>query len=115
MSNFCGLSVKTSRFKGHDFVAISFHFLTDIIKLSKCLLSSFSKLGRSYAFFLIVFFASSNFINLNSNHKNISFSLKRLITEILDVNKLRCRKFQVEIVENIQILTRKLDTSFIVI
>ena len=61
----------------------------------------FSKLGTLYAFFLITFLASSNFINLNSDHKIISFTYKRSFTEILDVNKLRLRykKFQGETAE----------------
>ena len=59
------------------------------------------KLGTLYAFFLITFLASSNFINLNSDHKIISFTYKRSFTEILDVNKLRLRykKFQGETAE----------------
>ena len=79
-------------FKGHDFCGYLFsflYFLTYTIGLPKSLVCSFSKLGTLYAFFLIVFFASSNFINLNSDHKNISFTYKRSITGILDVNKLR--------------------------
>ena len=65
------------------------------------LVPSFSKLGKLYAFFLITFLASSNFINLNSDHKIISFTYKRSFTEILDVNKLRLRykKFQGETAE----------------
>ena len=65
------------------------------------LVPSFSKLGTLYAFFLITFLASSNFINLNSDHKIISFTYKRSFTEILDVNKLRLRykKFQGETAE----------------
>ena len=56
--------------------------------MPKRLVSSFSKLGILYAYFLILFFAGSNFINLNSDHKNISFTHKKSFTEILDVNKL---------------------------
>ena len=48
-----------------------------------------------------MFFADSNFINLNRDHKYISFTYKRSFTETLDVNKLRlrCGKFQGEIAE----------------
>ena len=100
-SNSCGLTVKTSRFKGHDFCGKFFsflRFLTYIIELPKRLGSSFSKPGKLYAFFLIAFFANSNFINLNRDHKNINFTYKRTSTEILDVNKLRlrCEKFRPE-------------------
>ena len=103
-SNLCGLTVKISRFKGHDFCGNFFsflHFLTYIIELPKRLGCSFSKPGTLYAFFLIVFFANSNFINLNRDHKNISFTYKRSFTEILDVNefRLRCEKFQGEMAE----------------
>ena len=54
-----------------------------------------------YAFFLLTILASFNFINLNSDHKIISFTYKRSFTEILDVNKLRLRykKFQGETAE----------------
>ena len=65
-SNSCGLTVKTSRFKRHDFYGNFFsflHFLTYIIELPKRLGSSFSKTRTLYAFFLIVFFANSNFMN----------------------------------------------------
>ena len=73
-SNSCGLTVKTSQFKGHDFCGNFFflfsflHFLTYIIELTKRLGSSFSKPRTLYAFFLIVLFANSNFINLNRDH-----------------------------------------------
>ena len=45
--------------------------------------------------------ANSNLINLNRDHKNISFTYKRSSTEILDVNNLKVRwdKFQGEIAE----------------
>ena len=103
-SNSCGLTVKTSRFKRHDFCGNFFsflHFLTHIIELPKRLESSFSKPGTLYAFFLIAFLANSNLINLNRDHKNISFTYKRSSTEILDVNNLKVRwdKFQGEIAE----------------
>ena len=85
-SDLCGLRVKTSRFKRHDFCGNLFSFLHFMIL---------------YTFFLITFLASSNFINLNSDHKIISFTHKRSFTEILDVNKLRLRytKFQGETAE----------------
>ena len=71
-SNSCGLTVKTSQFKGHDFCGnfffFIFTFLTYIIELTKRLGSSFSKPRTLYAFFLIVLFANSNFINLNRDH-----------------------------------------------
>ena len=56
-SNVCGLSVKTSQFKGDDFCGNLFsllHFPTYIIGLSKRLVSSFSKLGTLFASFLKV-------------------------------------------------------------
>ena len=99
-SNPCGLTVKTSRFKGYDFSGnfflLFFHFLTYIIEVPKRLGSFFSKPRTLYAFFLTVFFAYSNFINLNRDHKNISFAYERSFTEILDVSKLKLRfeKFQ---------------------
>ena len=84
-----GLTVKTSRFKGNDFCGIFFffffsffHFLTYIIELPKRLGSSFSKPGTLYVFFLIVFFAVSNFTNLNRYHKNISFTYEGSFTQI---------------------------------
>ena len=50
-----------------------------------------------------MFFANFNFINLNRDHKNISFTYKRSFKEILDVNKfvnrLRCETIQGEIAE----------------
>ena len=64
--NSCGLAVKTSRFKGYVLCGNFFsflHFLTYIIELPKRLGSSFSKTRTLYAFFLIVFFANSNFMN----------------------------------------------------
>ena len=72
-----------------------------LLNYAKCLVPSFSKLRTLQAFFLITFLASSNFINLNSDHKIISFTYKRSFTEILDVNKLRLRykKFQGETAE----------------
>ena len=85
-SNSCGLTVKTSQFKGHDLGGNFFsflHFLTYIIEFPKRLGSSFSKPGTLYAFFLTVFFTNSSFINLNRDHKNISFTYKRSFTEIL--------------------------------
>ena len=104
ISDLCGLQVKTSRFKRHDFCGNLFsflHFIAHNVELPKCLVPSFSKLGILYTFFLITFLASSNFINLNSDHKIISFTYKRSFTEILDVNKLRLRytKFQGETAE----------------
>lgn len=65
-STLCRLSVKTSRLKGRDiFGFFSFlHFRTYVIGLSTRLVSYFSKLGTLYEFFLIVFFASCNFVNL---------------------------------------------------
>ena len=93
-SDLCGLPVKTSRFKRHDVCGNLFsflHFITHNVELPKCLVPSFSKLGIFYAFFLITFLANSNFINLNSNHKIISFTYKISFTEILDVDKLRLR------------------------
>ena len=103
-SDLCGLPVKTSRFKRHDFCGNSFsflHFIAYTVELPKCLVPCFSKLRTLYAFFLITFLASSNFINLNSDHKIISFTYKRSFTEILDVNKLRLKykKFQGETAE----------------
>ena len=103
-SDLYGLPVKTSRFKRHGLYRTLFsflHFIAYAVELSKCLVPSFSKLGTLYAFFLITFLASSNFINLNSDHKIISFTYKRSFTEILDVNKLRLRykKFQGETAE----------------
>ena len=102
-SDLRGLQVKTSRFKRHDFCnnVFSFlHFIAHNVELPKCLVS-FSKLGILYIFFLITFLAGSNFINLKSDHKIISFTYKRSFTEILDVNKLRLRykKFQGETAE----------------
>ena len=104
ISNSCGLTVKTSRFKRRNFCGnfLSFlHFPTYIIELPKRLGSSFSKPGTLYAFFLIVFFPNPNFINLNRDHKSISFTYERSFIEILDVNKLRlrCEKFQGEMAE----------------
>ena len=93
-SDLCGLPVKTSRFKRHDFCVNLFsflHFIAYTVELPKCLVHCFSKLRTLYAFFLITFLASSNFINLNSDHKIISFTYKRSFTEILDVNKLKFR------------------------
>ena len=77
------------------------HFTAHNVELPKCLVPSFSKLGILYTFFLITFLAGSNFINLKSDHKIISFTYKRSFTEILDVNKLRLRykKFQGETAE----------------
>ena len=103
-SDLCGLRVKTSRFKRHDFCGNLFsflHFIAHNVELPKCLVPSFSKLGILYTFFLITFLAGSNFINLKSDHKIISFTYKRSFTEILDVNKLRLRytKFQGETAE----------------
>ena len=103
-SELCGLPVETSRFKRHDFCRNLFlflHFIAYAVELSKCLVPSFSKLGTLYAFFLITFLASSNFINLNSDHKIIRFTDKRSFTEILDVNKhrLKYKKFQGETAE----------------
>ena len=108
-SDLCGWMVKISRFKGHHFCGVFFifyfflflHFLTYIIELPKRSGSSFSKPGKLHAFFLIVFFANSTFINLNRDHKNISFTYNNSFTEILDINKfrLRCEKFQGEIAE----------------
>ena len=100
-SDLCGLPVKTSRFKRHDVCGNLFsflHFIALNVELPKYLVPSFSKLGIFYAFFLITFLASSNFINLNSNHKIISLTYKISFTEILDVDKLRLRykKFQVK-------------------
>ena len=65
-STFCRLSVKTSRLKGRDiFGFFSFlHFLAYFIGVSTRLVSYFSKLLTLYEFFLIVFFASCNFVNL---------------------------------------------------
>ena len=103
-SDLYGLQVKTSRFKRHNFCGNLFSFLQFIahnVELPKCFVPSFSKLGILYTFSLITFLASSNFINLNSDHKIISFTYKRSFTEILDVNKLRLRykKFQGETAE----------------
>ena len=66
------------------------HFIACTTKLPNCLVPSFSKVGTFYAFFLIAFFASSDFINSNGDHKYIRF-YKRSFTEILDVSKLRLR------------------------
>ena len=47
-SDLCGLQVKTSRFKRHDFCGNLFsflHFVAHNVELPKCLLPSFSKLG----------------------------------------------------------------------
>ena len=61
------------------------------------LVPSFLKLG---IFFLITFLASSNFINLNRDHKIISFTYKISFTEILDVKlRLRYKKVQGETAE----------------
>ena len=67
-SNLCGLPVKT-----HDLFSF-LHFIAYTVESPKCLVASFSKLGRLYAFFLIPFLASSNFVNLNSDLKTISFT-----------------------------------------
>ena len=103
-SDLCGLQVKTSQFKRHDFCGNLFsflHFIAHNVELPKCLVPSFSRLGKLYTFFLITFLAGSNFINLKSDHKIISFTYKISFTEILDVNKLRLRynKFQGEMAE----------------
>ena len=103
-SDLCGLPVKTSRFERHDFCGNLFsflHFITYAVELPKCLVPSFLKLGTLYAFFLLTILASSNFINLNSDHKIISFTYKRSFAEILDVSKLslRYKKFQGETAE----------------
>ena len=71
-SNLCGLPVKT-----HDFCCNLFsflHFIAYTVESPKCLVASFSKLGRLHAFFLIPFLTSSNFVNLNSDLKTISFT-----------------------------------------
>ena len=77
------------------------HFIAHNFELPKCLVPSFSKLGILYTFFLITFLASSNFINLNGDHKIISLTYKRSFTEIYDVIKLRrkYKKFQGEMTE----------------
>ena len=93
-SDLCGLQVKTSRFKRHDFCGNLFsflHFIAHNVELPKCLIPSFSKLRILYTFFLITFLAGSNLISLKSDRKIISFTYKRSFTEILDVNKLRLR------------------------
>ena len=67
------------RWKRHYLRHIIFaflHFLTYIIVFPKLLGSLFSKPATLYAFFLIVPFASSNFINLNRDHKNIVLLIK---------------------------------------
>ena len=103
-SDLCGLPVKTSRFERHDFCGNLFsflHFITYAVELPKCLVPSFLNFETFYAFFLLTFLASSNFINLNSDNKIISFTCKRSFTEISDVSKLRPRykKFQGEMAE----------------
>ena len=72
--------METSQFKEHDFCGNLFsflHFVAYTIELPKCLVPFFSKLGTLYAFFLIALLSSSNFINLNSDQKNISFTYLR--------------------------------------
>ena len=54
----------------------------------------FLKTRDTVYIFLNRVFASSNFINLSSNHRNIIFIYKRSFTEILDVNNLRQKRFQ---------------------
>ena len=54
----------------------------------------FLKTRDTVYIFLNCVFASSNFINLSSNHRNIIFIYKRSFTEILDVNNLRQKRFQ---------------------
>ena len=52
-SDLCGLQVKTSRFKRHDFCGNLFsflHFIAHNVELPKCLVPSFSKLGIFYTF-----------------------------------------------------------------
>ena len=74
------LSVEISQFKEHDFCGNLFsllHFIAYTTELPKRLVPSFSKLGTLYAFFLIALLSSFIFINLNSDHKNITFTCLR--------------------------------------
>ena len=108
-SNSCGLTVKTSLFKRHNFCSNFFFFIFtfiiftiyNIIELPERLGSFFSKPGTSYAFSLTVFFYNSNFVRLNRDHKKINFTYKISFTEFLDVNKFRlsCEKVQDGMVE----------------